>query len=47
MEPIAKGQSVGHKRIEKVSGQYDALKLEITEKAGAVYISNLACYGSN
>jgi alpha-L-fucosidase len=44
---IAKGQSVGHKRIEKITGRFDALKLEIIENAGTVNISNFACYGSN
>ncbi len=41
---VAKGQSVGHKRIEKVNGRFDALKLEIIENEGSVTIDNFSCY---
>ncbi|MCD6354139.1 MAG: hypothetical protein J7L95_01175 [Prolixibacteraceae bacterium] len=41
---ITKGESVGHKRIEKVNGEFDAIKLEITENVGNVMLKNFACY---
>ncbi len=44
---VAQGQSVGHKRIEKVNGRFDALKLEISEDEGTVNIINFACHGAN
>jgi len=44
-EVIAKGQSVGHKRIEKVNGYFDAIKLEVTENEKEVTVMNFACFG--
>jgi alpha-L-fucosidase len=41
---IAQGQSVGHKRIEKVNGRFEALKLVISENEGSVSIAYFACY---
>ena len=41
---VSKGQSVGHKRIEKVNGSFEALKLEISENEGPVTIANFACF---
>ncbi|MCD6354137.1 MAG: alpha-L-fucosidase [Prolixibacteraceae bacterium] len=41
---IAQGESVGHKRIEKVNGKFDTIKLEITENVGTVKLKNFACY---
>ncbi len=41
---ISRGECVGHKRIEKVKGSYEAVKLIVTENWGPVTIKNLACY---
>jgi alpha-L-fucosidase len=41
---IAKGESVGHKKIETVNGEYTALKLEVLKSEGLPQIKNLACY---
>jgi len=41
---IAKGECVGHKRIEKVDAQFEKIKLEIVENSEAVSIKSFACY---
>lgn len=41
---IAKGQSVGHKRIEKVNGKFDTLQLKITKNKESVTIKNFTCF---
>lgn len=41
---VSTGECVGHKRIEKIKGQYDAVKLIVTENRGPVTIMNFACY---
>ncbi len=43
---ITAGQSVGHKRIEKIDGDFDALKLIITESEGPITIRNFATYNN-
>ena len=41
---ISTGTSVGHKRIERVNGSYDAIKLSIIKSEGFPFIRKLACY---
>jgi len=41
---LAKGESVGHKRIERINGKFNEIALTITENSGLVTISNLACF---
>jgi hypothetical protein len=39
---LAKGSSVGHKRIELFEGKFSKLKLEILDSKGKVYLKNSA-----
>ena len=41
---ISKGTSVGHKRIEAVSGIYESLKIQILQSEGTVYLREFSCY---
>lgn len=43
-ETIAKGECVGHKRIEKVDAKFDKITLEVTENDKAVIVKNFACF---
>lgn len=43
-EVISKGESVGHKRIEKIKGDYEAIKLNVTANSNQVSIKNFAFY---
>ena len=41
---LSKGSSIGHKRIEKVNGDFTAIKLEVLKSEGRPVIKKLACY---
>lgn len=41
---LSNGSSVGHKRIEKIKGQYSKLKLDILKNEGEVSLKNVSCY---
>lgn len=41
---IAKGTNVGHKRIERINGSYDAIKLSISKSDGVPLIRKLDCF---
>ena len=41
---INKGTSVGHKRIEVVEGVFEAVKLDVINSDGKVFIKELACF---
>jgi len=41
---ISKGTCVGHKRIERVKGSYDAIKLSVIKSVGSPIIRKMACY---
>ncbi len=43
-EKLATGTSIGHKRIELISGDYASFKLGITNSAGIPHIKEFACY---
>ncbi len=43
---IAKGTSVGHKRIERVKGVYDGIRLSILKSEGIPVIRKLSCFTS-
>jgi len=42
---ISKGSCIGHKRIEKVNGYFDAIKLKVTKNKEVVTIKSFACFG--
>ncbi len=44
---LAKGKSVGHKRIEVVKGEFEAIKLDVLKSEGTPVIKKLACYSSD
>ncbi len=41
---LTKGSNVGHKRIEKISGKFKALKLEIIKSSSRPFIRDFSCY---
>ena len=41
---LAKGSSVGHKRIERINGRFSQLKLEVLKANGKVSLKSFACY---
>lgn len=41
---IAKGSSVGHKRIELVDGAFEAIQLKVISSEGEPWIRSFACY---
>ncbi len=43
-ELINEGESVGHKRIVKIKGRFDSIKLIIVKNEGEILIRNFACY---
>jgi len=44
---LAKGSSVGHKRIEAVKkGMFSEIKLEVIKSDGTPVIKSLSCYGN-
>ncbi len=43
---ISAGTNIGHKRIERVSGAYDAIKLSILKSEATPIIRKLTCFGN-
>jgi hypothetical protein len=41
---LSTGSSVGHKRIEVVDGVFEAVKLDVINSDGKVFVKELACF---